>query len=331
MDQRTHTWLALRALGLIDQVEETRGLAALLKPHAKSAAIGSWLPDLQDSKLGSGDVDSHILKMKPYTGSQKERFTMPKAKLLERLGEKRQMFRLLRDDVVLADGWWNRPYKADPPPGQHLANRALSLSVTLIDLLILGDPPVAELVPGNVRFAQSLDPKARSCAEQVATYFFMLSHFVADACMPCHCDARPLAAYGGKLHHEWEKHWAALVGPYFEKKNLLATTDDNDAILARVAEVDTRLGLQFDAAIPKLLSPDVWEEMVMVCRASFAIDCILAPESSYPFDQATLAPYEVVFDGAAGQARLAELDRVILHDAVLNIAVVWKTVWEKFK
>jgi hypothetical protein len=54
MDQRAHSWLAIRAVELLDQVGETQELAALLKPHIKSAAIGAWIPDLQDSKLGSG-------------------------------------------------------------------------------------------------------------------------------------------------------------------------------------------------------------------------------------------------------------------------------------
>ena len=100
----------------------------------------------------------------------------------------------LESDEVLEDEWWDQPYKADPQPGQHLANRTMSLCTTLTDLLILGDREVAPLVPGRVSFANQLDDEARSSAEQIATYFFNLSHFVADSCQPCHCDARKLAA-----------------------------------------------------------------------------------------------------------------------------------------
>jgi hypothetical protein len=31
-----------------------------------------------------------------------------------------------------------------------------------------------------------------------------------------------------------------------------------------------------------------------------------------------------------GKAILAEVDRICLHDAVLNVAVVWTDIWGKF-
>jgi hypothetical protein len=96
--------------------------------------------------------------MKPYLGAQKDRFIVIKKDLLAKLGEHRMMYQFLKKDLVLEDSWWNKPYKAEPHPGQHLANRAMSLAITLIDLLILGDQEVAQLVPGTVGFAQSLDP-----------------------------------------------------------------------------------------------------------------------------------------------------------------------------
>jgi hypothetical protein len=30
------------------------------------------------------------------------------------------------------------------------------------------------------------------------------------------------------------------------------------------------------------------------------------------------------------KAMLAEVDRVCMHDAMVNMAVVWKSIWEKF-
>jgi hypothetical protein len=83
---------------------------------------------------------------------------------------------------TLDNQWWGEACKAEPAPGQHLANRAMALTTTLVDQLILGDSKVARLVPGDVNFADVLDPNARTRAEEIATHFFMLSHFVADAC-----------------------------------------------------------------------------------------------------------------------------------------------------
>ena len=63
MKQATHAWIAIRAVGLLENDPATKGLASLLKPHVQSAAIGAWMPDLADSKLGSGDIDNHVFKM----------------------------------------------------------------------------------------------------------------------------------------------------------------------------------------------------------------------------------------------------------------------------
>ena len=57
MKQRTHTWLAIRAIALLEDSGAAPGLVKLLKPYVNSVAIGSWIPDLADSKRGSGDID----------------------------------------------------------------------------------------------------------------------------------------------------------------------------------------------------------------------------------------------------------------------------------
>lgn len=330
MNQRTHTWMAIRAVKLLEETGAEPGLVKMLKPHVKSTAIGAWIPDMRDTKPGSGDIDNHVLKMKPYTGSQTQRFILVKKELLKRLGPKRGMHGFIKKDTTLGNAWWQRPYRADPQPGQHLANRSMALSTTLIDLLILGDPAVAKLVPGKVSFASRLDPNARPRKEQISTYFFMLSHFVADACMPCHSDARKLAGYSRGLHKELEKHWSKTIATFFDKKRLLATTASAKTILNKAKDVGDKFGIQFPGTIPDLKAKDAWKEILFVCRASFALACIMAPPKKYPFDSTKKAPLKTLFSGAKGKRMLRELDEVIMRDAVLNIAIVWRDVWKTF-
>jgi hypothetical protein len=330
MNQRTHAWLAIRAVALLDDTGTAGGLVSLLKPHVQKASIGAWIPDMQDAKKGSGDIDNHVLKMKPYKGDQAKRFTMTKAQLLRILGPEREMSSFLREDRTLGSNWWAAPYKADPAPGQHLANRAMALTTTLTDLLILGDTGVARLVPGEVSFAQQLDPEARTRSEQVAMYAFMLSHFVADSCMPCHCDARTLSAYAGGLHKELEEHWAKAVGTHFEKAQLLSGQASAQEILASARAVDRQLGLTLGKAVPGINSTDVWKEAVAICRASFAIACIMAPVEKYPLAGKKKASFDTLFAGQDGEALLASIDKVVLQDAVLNIAIVWSHLWGTF-
>lgn len=330
MDQRTHTWLAIRAVALLENLGETPGLLGILKPDIRSTAIGAWIPDLQESKKGSGDIDNHVFKMKPYGGEQKERFTVLKDELLKQLGPSRRMHRLIKQDNVLSAGWWKTPYRAEPKPGQHIANRAMALTTTILDQLILGDSEVAALVPGTVKFAASMDPNALTRQEQAATYFFMLSHFIGDSCMPCHCDARSLSAYGNGLHKELERHWADKVGTYFEKGNLLRTGDSSAEILDRARKVDEEFGIKFPKAIPALKSGDVWMETVAVCRGSFALASILAPVGDFPFGGKEKALFGNLFVGGEGKLLLEKIDNAVMHDSVLNIAVVWKHIWSRF-
>lgn len=332
MDQRTHTWLAIRAVALLDDANETPGLVRLLKPHVKSAAIGSWIPDMADSKPGSGDIDNHVFKLKPYTGSGSHRFVTKRDQLFKSLGNKRQIRTFLDNwDGVLGSSWWSKPYKAEPAPGQHLANRSMALTTTLIDQLILGDTNVAKQVPGEVKFAKNLHVNARSRSEEVATYFFMLSHFVADACQPCHSDARRLSAYSNGLHKEMETHWSKKVGTYFNKQKLLQTSDTPAKILDAARSVDSRFNVTFENTVPEIIARDTWLEVVMLCRASFAVASILAPPQTFPYDSAAVTSFdEVFFSTDADPALLPELDQAIMHDAVLNIAMTWKEVWKAF-
>lgn len=332
MKQRTHTWLAIRAIALLEESGEADGLVKMLKPHVTATAIGSWLPDLRDTKPGSGDIDNHVFKMEPYEGPEAWRFTLKKDDLLKKLGPHRKAGAFIDQwGNGLSSAWWEAPYKADPQPGQHLANRSMALTTTLVDQLILGDPAVADLVPGKVSFAIDLDPAARTRREEVATYFFMLSHFVADACQPCHCDARRLAGYMKGLHKEIEAHWDKEIGTYFDKVKLQNTADSAAAVLKKAKEVGHELGLDFEPAVPALVSGDAWLEVLYLCRASFSLASIMVSPDEIPYGSEELTTFDAVFDSAARPGLLGDLDRAVLHDAVLNIAIVWKDVWRTFK
>ena len=70
MDQRTHAWIAIRAIAFLeDENKETRekNLVKLLLPHARKASIGAWIPDIGEAKRGgaSATTDNHIFKILP--------------------------------------------------------------------------------------------------------------------------------------------------------------------------------------------------------------------------------------------------------------------------
>ncbi len=329
MKQRTHTWLAIRALALLEEEDDVPELVKMLKPHIRSTTIGAWLPDMADARTGGAAIEYHILKMKPYSGSQKQRFVRSRDKLLAELGPHRRVGKFLQDwDGVLGADWWKQAYKADPAPGGHLPNRAQALTITLTDQMVLGDPKVAALVPGTVAFAHQLDPEARTTREQVATYFFMLSHFLADACQPCHCDKRKLSGYDNGLHKEMEAHWNKIVGTGFEKAKLMASTDSPTKILKAARAVDKKFGMDLPAKVPGIVAHDTWLEMMTVCRASFAVASIIANPSAFPYGTTKRTTFKAVFDPEVVPELLADFDAMVMQDAVLNIAIVWKEIWK---
>jgi hypothetical protein len=97
-------------------------------------------------------------------------------------------------------------------------------------------------------------------------------------------------------------------------------------------KADAKFKINFNHQIPGLKSDDVWEEIVMLCRASFAVASIIAPPANYPYKPANQAKmnFETLIDNPAGKMLIEEIDNAVMHDAVLNVAMIWKFIWEKF-
>ncbi len=335
MDERTHSWIAIRAIALLEDKQEAPNLVKLLKPAMKKASVGAWIPDQTDAKRGDAGskTENHVLKIEPYKfAAQRDRFTLCKNNLLELIGMYRTIAQYLQQDQTLDDKWWGSPYKADiPKAGQHLPNRVMALSTMLKDLLLMGNQRIDQLTSQNGKYKQFMKPEVCTKEEAAAMYFFTLSHFVADICMPCHCDARLLSGYGAGLHKELEAHWSKIVGTGFEKKNLAEKGTNNDKLLQQARTIDAKFNLQFaQGEIPSLHpEQDEWSEAMYLCRASFAIASIIAPYTIYNYDNnQPHAPFEVVF-GNGNEPLLAEMDAVLIHDAILNTAIFWKHLWDE--
>jgi hypothetical protein len=346
MEQSTHAWIAVRALKLLQDEDTQSPLVALLKPHLAKATVGGWLPDQQDAKRGGSKTENHVLKIHPYEEAlvgkdkykpdQRKRFIADKAETLKRLGGFRMVSDFIDKDTanVLDSAWWGRPYRGDvPKPGMHVPNRTLSLSVTLADLLLLGDDRVDALLPGDVSFGKDLGQNARTTPAQAATFFFMLSHFAADATMPCHCDARAIMAYAQGLHMELEEHWKKGLPKTFTKVRLSDSDLGPDGILEASTEADATFNLQLGRQVPAPVDEDVWSEFMSVCRASFALAAVMVPEKDHSFTEKApkkgkLASFKDLFP-VEREALLKRVDQVVLHDAVINTAVVWKHAWGK--
>ncbi|MHC4713497.1 MAG: hypothetical protein ACYTAN_09555 [Planctomycetota bacterium] len=330
MKQRCHAWIALRAIGLIQDDAKTQDLAQVLAPRAKYSSIGCWLPDMAKFKKGHGIIGNHTFKNAPYTGKNKSRFVLRKQRLLESLDTNLALHDYINSTSTLKASWWNKPYKAVQKDGEHLPDCLASLFDTIADMLLLGDAELEALVPGSTGYADYLDSACALSKEQASTFFFMMSHYIADCFMPCHADKRTLAAFKrGGVHEGWERHWDKLVGTYFAKKKLRTTRARSDRIIDKAKELDATLGLTFKTPLTwPDTDDDIWDTAIFWCRASFAFSCNIFPVAKYPYGGRKQPAFKKYFTDAAV---LAEYDRIVLQSAVYAVASTWKRIWRKFK
>jgi hypothetical protein len=149
--------------------------------------------------------------------------------------------------------------------------------------------------------------------------------------MPCHCDARSLASYSKGLHKELENAWSELVGAKFDKAKLLpaSLSISADEILKNARDVDTKFdNMSFAKAVPNLVAGDVWLEVINICRGSFAVASIIVPPTKYPYAGAKKAPFATVF-GDTDSQKFKDMSKMVMHDAVLNNAIIWRHIWTK--
>ena len=333
MKQRGHTWIAIRAVGLIQDDPKTQGLAEILAPWVQHSYIGCWLPDMHKFKKGHGIIGNHTFKNTPYFGPNASRFVVDKAELLMALDENLDLHNAVASDTTLDPDWWDRSFKADQKEGQHLPNCLSSLFDTIADMLLLGDEELDDLVPGSTGYyGPYLDEKCTISKEQVSTFFFMMSHYIADCFMPCHADKRALAAYVDDepdMHRRWESHWETEVGTYFQKQNLKNCQDTSAQIIAKAKALDTQFGLTFHNPLTWPSDDrDMWETAVLWCRGSFAFASMIFPEDNFPYDGDEKPVFDTHF---TDEDELARIDHVVLQSAVYATASTWKCIWRKFK
>lgn len=352
MDRLTHAWIALRAIKLLEDTPGTGNLSLLLKAHAPDIVLGAYLPDMGKANPAGMSPDCHVLKIKPLKVEEDpgKRFIKSKQELLKDLGTVRKMNAFIEQDGSLDDAWWKTPYKGEVPhPGNHIPNRAMGFSMTMKDLLLFGEQGIFDETkhPEADGFLRNALPvSAQTNAKQAAVHFLILSHFVADACMPCHCDDRDLASFSGGLHHELEQQWSAWIrgayaaegvkiGTGTQESQFLAKPANAKTVQAKLDAVDailkTQIGLQLPvlAKIPELPEgTDVWLDLMNVCRASFTVASIMVDPQTYPYGSKKLSPFDTLFPDPDKDTKLKAFSDIILSDAVLNVATVWMHIWD---
>ena len=226
MKQKAHSWVALRALKLIDDSKKVPKLSELLFYYLTDVWEGAWIPDTLIVDMAYG----HTWKMDSDAGIRGMRLSgqdwlrVNHQQLDKALVGKRLCLSYIEESDEL-----QKPYRAHPRYGGHLPNRVIALSHTVGDMLKLGDFPLsfyaqlkkkrgykakdASGVDLSAEPIKNLSLSPNFSARQIALMFFMLSHYVCDAHMPLHCDLRDSSESScgrripKSLHPSIEKLW----------------------------------------------------------------------------------------------------------------------------
>lgn len=191
MKKYTHAWIAFKAIERLRSAsltDENRAFADYLiewfQSYKDGVIRGAWYPD----EIIKDNGTSHILKIAYVSADSPEfRFrVLPSSSLLYRTGR--------------ASPLHNRAYTLDDK--YNLPERCEALSHSVIDTLRImeREPKGSALSPTN---------------HHAALILFMLSHYIADAHMPMHCDARPGDLGSFDLHAAVEQVWEEEVVRYY--------------------------------------------------------------------------------------------------------------------
>ena len=306
MKQYTHAWLALMAIKRLEKAKlpvkyqkRAHGLVTWFMNHRDSVVQGAWYPDAIIKDMAT----SHILKYQPDPGSKFDSFRrLPTSMNLYKIGKESPQYK--------------KPYKYMKG---NLPDRCESLAHGIIDKLKM----------------QESEPKGSPISptdNHIATAFFMLSHYIADAHMPLHCDVRPFSD-GSNIHAHIEKEWDKEVRDsykidfenerfYYDPEGYPLRTTDHQSELCDYLE-DELINRAFTTGWGTN-NKNTWDYMKAVTQYSYLTAYKMIPEGTN--EELSWSEFKQINSGYT----LDEYNKMLLMDAIDSIAKIWLRIWVKY-
>ena len=339
MKQYTHAWLAMMAMKRIEyaqipvkQQDDAKALISWFKNYRDLVLQGSWYPDAVFKDMSS----SHIAKCYPLAAYESNNGEGIDTDLANDAGKRVQKnnpkIRIESDFRQMPDSLQMYAFaKESPMYGQpyirfqrhNLCDRCESFTESLID--------TSKILTMETRGAQAVPTN-----NHIAMRFFILSHFIADAHMPLHCDARSF--YGNNEVHsfieqEWDDQVQAAYGIDLENERFFYDKDgyplfrEDGEISPVIQYVEKELR---DREFTWPWGEDnnnTWDYMSGITQYSYLMAYDLIPADRDP-KQITKKYY---MKTAAYQEHFEEYSKIILADAVESIAKVWLHAWCRYR
>ena len=307
MKQFSHAWLAFKAIERLEKADlgNNRQFAdELIRwfwDHRDGVIRGAWYPDMVIKDMAT----SHVLKLTPQAQSPGTFGKLPATSKVK--------------DYATRSPVYGQTYKQDPD--NNLPERCEALAHSIID---------------NLKMQETEDKGSpiTPSDNHIATRLFMLSHYIADAHMPFHCDSRKFSD-GIDLHGKIEGLWDDEIRKYYEidllNERFFYNRDGyplrkevgfNNSFLKQVEEgFGTR---EFTDSYGD--GTNVRTCMLTVCQYSYLLAYGFIPPG---YNETTITTKN--WQSLPGQVLDFErLSVIVFIDAIDAISRIWLRVWRRY-
>jgi len=306
MKQYTHAWLGMMAMKRLQKTEitaekEKKAVTSLLKWFMNNRDFvikGSWYPDAVIKDMAT----SHVLKYSP--GSP----TLPG--VFKKLPNNYHLYQIGKTSPM-----YLKAYTVDKG---NLPDRCESLAQSIID---------------NLKIQESEDKGSpiSPTDNHVATIFFMLSHYIADAHMPLHCDVRQFSE-GKDIHATIEKEWdEAMKECYsidYENERFFYNPEGYPLTIktnGMFTWIDQQLVSRAFSSNYGPGNDNTWDFMSAITQYSYltAYQMIPAQYNDKNLDWNTFIQLKTGYT-------FEDYSKFLLMDAIDSISKVWLRVWMRY-
>ena len=315
MKQYTHAWLAMMAIKRLAQgpIPETEGRGKNPQQVAKFArTLVRWFMNYRDFVVQGAWYPDQVLCDQGSSHGKKYAVGDPllPVQLMSSLPETMEVYQLMKKESRLLD----EPYEYKKG---NVSERCDAMAHTMVDNF-------------KIQYMEEKGNPISPSSTHMAMRFFIMSHYIADAHMPMHCDARSLGTIHTAIEEQWEN---AVKNSYcIDEDNLRFFYDPNGFPLAKV-----KVTSYLKAVEEKILTrPFVykWATGQKVENTRVYIDAV----TQYSY----LLAHEMVPDELGNctwtkymkqdvSKRFNEYSAMLLADAVDSIARAWLHVWARYR
>ena len=310
MKQYSHAWIAFKAIERLEKTDLTENhrqyaneLIRWLWNHRDGVIKGAWYPDMVIKDM----ANSHVLKYAPSEQGTMEVRSLPNTSMIA--------------EFVTESSVYGQPYEV-VDLSDNLPERCEALAHSIID---------------NAKM-QETEEKGSPISptdNHIATRLFMLSHYIADAHMPLHCDGRKFSSFSD-IHAKMEDVWDKDIRKHFkidlpnerflynpEGYPLRTKADYSQSFLSRV---DDGLATRSFSIGYGNTNNNVRTYMLAVCQNSYFLSYAFFPSG---YDETNVNTHN--WKSLPGQAlNFDQMSEIIFNEAIDAIARVWLRVWRRY-